>query len=571
MLVIICLLCLLTQCRALKVSEKLSEYEKLKEIEKFEYQYSLNEGLKFKLLGDLQKAVYFLERCIEIYAGSDVAYYELSNIYFTAGELDLAVEYGRKAVQIDSRNKWYYYQLAEIFMSLADYGEAIKLYQEASVIFPDEIQLYFMIAAALAMNDQYEEALDVYDLLEQKLGIDERISLPREHIYMSTGEFEKAHKEINRLIENFPNESRYYGMLAEMYTVLGMFEEAMDTYNMLFEIDPDNGMAQLSVAEFFLTTGKEKEAFYYLKSAFRNPGLGFNEKIKFYSSIIQDNFFSKNFDRNVEELGKILTEMYPEQDLAGALLSDFYLKTGNYEEAGMLLSDLYYRNRKNEVYAEQLIGVYIFNEEYCKVIEIGDELCEKFPESVAILYFTGVAHYITGNRLQAIDLFEKALTIDVTESDFTSHIYSYLGDIYNEMMDYGNSDKYFNLSIAADSTNIITLNNYAYYLALRGENLEIAKQYSYKTIKKEPHNHAFLDTYAWILYKMSRYEEAEKFIELAFRNGGDKSFEIIKHYAAIMIKLEKYDEAENLLNLALEVAEVEEIEELTPFFKEIRK
>jgi Tfp pilus assembly protein PilF len=44
---------------------------------------------------------------------------------------------------------------------------------------------------------------------------------------------------------------------------------------------------------------------------------------------------------------------------------------------------------------------------------------------------------------------------------------------------------------------------------------------SYKTIKAEPTNSTYLDTYAWILYMQERYEEAKVFIDQAVANDTD--------------------------------------------------
>ena len=63
-----------------------------------------------------------------------------------------------------------------------------------------------------------------------------------------------------------------------------------------------------------------------------------------------------------------------------------------------------------------------------------------------------------------------------------------------------------------------SVNNYAYYLSENGEQLSKAEQMSYKTIKAEPKNATYLDTYAWILYMMGRYSEAMIYIDQALQN-----------------------------------------------------
>ncbi len=561
---------LFTQCISQRPPGEISDFDRLSDIQKFEYEYSLNEGIKYKLLGDLPRAVYFFERCLAIYPYSDVSFYELSNIYLSVNEIDQSLENARKAIEINPGNLWYYSLLSQILREASKYDEAISVYKKAASRFPDEIDLRFTLAAMLVINNQFAEALELYSELEKTTGIDERISLSREHIYMEKGEFEKAHNEMNRLIEHFPGEPRYYGILAELYSSIGMFDEALECYNRIFEIDPENGMAQISVAEFFLIRGMQTEAIYYLKSAFSNPHLGYNEKIQFFSTLIMDNMFSPQFDVQVIELGEILRQQYPDQDMTSVVMIEFFLNTGDHQEAGRLLYDLYSANRGNIAYAEKLIGITSYSGDYQKVIELSREMIPEFPESATVLYFGGIANHMLGHSDVAVEMLNQSLQIDGPDNIFTSHVYSYLGDIYNAKQDYTNSDKYFNLALAIDS-NIITLNNYAYYLSLRDENLETALKYSFTTIREEPDNASFLDTYAWILYKLGQYEEAEKYIELAYINGGDKSFEITKHYAAILIMLKKYEDAERYLNLAADLGEENDIKKLDLYIEKLKE
>ena len=125
-----------------------------------------------------------------------------------------------------------------------------------------------------------------------------------------------------------------------------------------------------------------------------------------------------------------------------------------------------------------------------------------------------------------------------------------MGDLFHRINDYRRSDLYFEKSLSIDPDNLVARNNHAYYLALRGENLEEALEYSLKTIEREPENSSFLDTYAWILYKMGRYEDSLFYIELAYEKNGSESYEIVKHFGQILIKLERYNEAEYILNKA---------------------
>ena len=97
------------------------------------------------------------------------------------------------------------------------------------------------------------------------------------------------------------------------------------------------------------------------------------------------------------------------------------------------------------------------------------------------------------------------------------------------------------------------LNNYAYYLSVEHRNLHKAEEMSYKTIKAEPKNSTFLDTYAWILFRQERYTEARIYIEQAVKNDTDsvQSPVILEHAGDIYYKTNDTDKALDYWNQAL--------------------
>ena len=78
-------------------------------------------------------------------------------------------------------------------------------------------------------------------------------------------------------------------------------------------------------------------------------------------------------------------------------------------------------------------------------------------------------------------------------------------------------------------SNIGALNNYAYYLSVERRDLDKAEEMSYKTVKAEPNNSTYLDTYAWILFVKGNYAEARLYIDEAIKNDKDSSDVVLEH------------------------------------------
>ncbi len=80
-----------------------------------------------------------------------------------------------------------------------------------------------------------------------------------------------------------------------------------------------------------------------------------------------------------------------------------------------------------------------------------------------------------------------------------------MGDILNKKGLEEESFAAYDSCLQWKDDNVTALNNYAYYMSLKGVELHKAEQMSYKTIKAEPKNGTYLDTYAWILFMEERY------------------------------------------------------------------
>ena len=68
----------------------------------------------------------------------------------------------------------------------------------------------------------------------------------------------------------------------------------------------------------------------------------------------------------------------------------------------------------------------------------------------------------------------------------------------------------YDRSLALRYDNAMVLNNYAYFLSLEGRDLERALAMAGRAIVLEENNPTYLDTYAWVLYRLGRYDEAKK-------------------------------------------------------------
>lgn len=88
--------------------------------------------------------------------------------------------------------------------------------------------------------------------------------------------------------------------------------------------------------------------------------------------------------------------------------------------------------------------------------------------------------------------------------------------------------------LALDPYNLMLLNNYAYHLATHGGDLKRAERMSEITIREQPNNPVFLDTYAWIMHLQGQDELALFYLKRALWNApAETREEIERHIKAI--------------------------------------
>ena len=160
-------------------------------------------------------------------------------------------------------------------------------------------------------------------------------------------------------------------------------------------------------------------------------------------------------------------------------------------------------------------------------------------------YFLGFAYIQKEEDEKALDIFRKGVVqaTDTSEPSIVSDMYEYIGNILHEKGDTDGAYAAFDSCLQWKEDNVECLNNYAYYISVSGGDLSKAEHMSYKTVKAEPTNSTFLDTYAWVLFCMERYAEAQIYIEQAIANDTTNSDVLLDHAGDIYIKLGETDKA----------------------------
>ncbi len=120
-----------------------------------------------------------------------------------------------------------------------------------------------------------------------------------------------------------------------------------------------------------------------------------------------------------------------------------------------------------------------------------------------------------------------------------SEFYGQIGDIYHQMDAQDSAFVQYERALKYNPQNLGILNNYSYYLSLQKKDLNKAERMSSITIKAEPTNPTYLDTYGWILFEQGAYTMAKIYLENAVKyseESGSASSEVYEHYGDVLYK-----------------------------------
>ena len=146
------------------------------------------------------------------------------------------------------------------------------------------------------------------------------------------------------------------------------------------------------------------------------------------------------------------------------------------------------------------------------------------PTQLVYYYYEGLCLYRLDRPADALRVLEGGTArIDASaDSELASDLYATLGDLYYEDGRHEQAYAAYDSALVYNPDNYLCMNNYAYFLSLRGERLDRAEELARKAVGSAPDDPTFLDTYAWVLFVKGQYTQARIYIDQTLRHAGDE-------------------------------------------------
>ncbi len=518
-----------------RYADKKSDVNHLSPNDRKRYDYFFLEAMRQQNAGHFDAAYDLLNHCLEIDSTAAEAYYMLA-MYLTELKKDtLALQNIERAAALDSTNETYQERVAQYYISMGDYDRAILSYERLYAANHERTDVLNILVQLYQQKKSYSDMLNTINRIEQAEGTSEEITLSKMRVYEMMGDSKAAYKTLKNLSDTHPNDLNYRIMLGNWLMQNKRQKEAYKIFTSALKEEPDNSYAQTSLYDYYNTVGTKEQAQTLRDAILLSKKTPSQTKMLLLQEVIKNNEDQTVSDSTqvLKLFDRVMAADVHNADIATLKAAYMTLKKMPQAMVDSALQHVLDISPDNAGARMQLIRSYLDKKDWDKIIYLCKPGMQYNPEEMAFYYFMGWSYFQKGDSDAALDAFRRGVSEINSQSDpdIASDFYAMMGDILHQKGNRVEAFAAYDSCLQWKSDNIYCLNNYAYYLSEEGENLQKAEQMSYKTIKSEPKNSTFLDTYAWILFMEQRYAEAKIYIDQAIQNDTDsvKNAVVIEH------------------------------------------
>lgn len=488
-------------------------------------------GLKEKLAENYVNANTNFSKIVAIDPKNDAAYFEIATINFRQNNLLDAETAIKKAISLNPKNIWYLKLQAEIYKRNGNMDALVNVFNQLIQLLPEVDIYYFDKANALFLSGKNDDALKIYKQIEEKFGSSKELISAQQRIGMQANEPDNS--AIEKLITENPTDAKNYIYLSKVLLQKNKKEEAIIMLEKAKATMPDNFEIDLALVSIYQTDKKNELAIVPLKSAFANPAMPIADKIKIVSAMLP-RFNNQQVVKDAIELIQIAIKTHPSDAKLMILYGDVLYQQGNLSgakeqyQAVLKISEQFYSAW------EKLLGIQTLTGQYVEAIKTGEDALSIYPNQAILYYYRAFALHRNGQNAEAGIEIKSALALDADDLNLKAMIFALQAEVLIDQQKLKEADVAFDKAIELAPDNYLTLGNYAYYLALRNQNLSKAELLAAKAASALPKNASIADTYALVLFKIGKYDQALSWILKALQNNEAANPVYLEHYGDIL-------------------------------------
>ncbi len=515
-------------------------------------------ALRQREKGNADSSMMLIDSCLSINPHSAVAHYMRADYFADKDSANLALRDLETAAALAPNNDTYQERLAQMCLGMGYFDKAIDTYEKLYQQHRDRDDVVAVLVRLYSRQKQYDKMLDAIDRLEEMDGGNDQLSLMRMNAYEMKGDAKGAYNTLKALADSHPNDPNFKLMLGNWLMQHERKQEAYDIYSGVLKSEPDNAMAQSCLYDYYNATGQDALAKEMMSRLLLGKETPQETRVQFLRNAIQQNEKAGGDSTDVVKLFQDVQAVVPRDTTVAQIKAAYYsLKKFPKDSIDNALAQLICLQPDNADARVQLIQDKWASQDWKEIAALSEPGMLYNPDFLPFYFFTGLSRYYLKDDKGALDALRKgtAFINDQSNTTIASEIYSIMGEIYSSGGKKQEAYAAYDKCLQYNPNNLGTLNNYAYFLSVDGVDLDKAEKMSAKAIAAEPKNATYLDTYAWVLYKLGRYADAKIYIDqtLKFVSDSTTSNTLYEHAADIYAALGSYESAASFCEKAVKL------------------
>lgn len=502
------------------------------------------EGEKSLVLGDLDKAFFYLQKSEELTPEEPAVNYKLAEVLIRSNQAQKALPFAEKAALGDPENKYYALMVAEIYSNLNQPLKAAEILDRLTVDSEKNQQYNLDLASIYLQAGEFDKALIVLDRAEAYYGVREPFTLQKQRIYLRKNNLKAAIEEGEKLIETFPGNPNYVLSLVEILYNNARIDQALELVMGEIEKYPNQPELQMAAYTLLKEKGQNSASQAYLMRGMASPDLDPEVKAKTFQSTLNELKTAKR-DSLLDRMEILMMESHSENASILAAIGMRREQSNQQNEAISLYKKSLLLNPKNPQMLEKVILNSFGEGSNLNEVETFTQMAvDEFPEAPEFWFYDGIVKSGLKKDSAAVATLTKSLNLNAGKNKQLDQVaFGALGSSYYNLGQKDSSFHYFEKALRLNPEDEQVLNNYAYFLSLEKKDLDKARKMAEKVVQKNPTNSTFLDTLAWILFRMGKNQEAYQYMSDAIQNEENPSGTLMEHFGDILYHLGKKQDA----------------------------
>lgn len=518
------------------VAQKISSPEKAAENAALQADYMLLTAVGELTVGNVRLAYDMLGSLAASDKDNPTVNYYLAKALQAMGRNDEALTLATQASTSLPDNSDFASLTGQLLIDNQQYARAQELFEQLIKDHPSDGHNYVMAAALAIEQRKADEVIRIANGYEQRFGFDERIIEMKNAALVASKKYYDALGYMQGVVEAMPTSVEHIITLGDLNAGLGLDKQAVDLYERAVTLDSSRVEGYLALAKYYDTKGQTRQYIETLTQIFALQSAPKELKIKLFEGSFFTNAPYRDNLMAIRSAALALLFAHTSDVDVRLLYGRFLTYIGQIPEAREHYINTIEAGAQDRELYDRVIEIDFYQKDYPAALAMSERAMKLWPRDADLSYRHISAIWLAGEPARAVREIKTALKEFKTDS-VASSFYTLRGDISHEMGNDRRAFADYERALRLTPDNALVLNNYAYFLSLTGKDLELALKMATRACELVEDFSTYLDTKAWVLFKMGRLDAAAEVQQRALARDRSDSPELMLHYGDILYAL----------------------------------